>query len=95
MERERNFLRRLAEDAQLYGEALPGQSIVEILSDSRVLVENHLGVKGYTREQILIKVKCGCIQVCGRGLELRKMTRDQLVIFGRIGAVTLHREAKT
>lgn len=85
------FLERLAEDSDWMKEPVPGQPIVEIAGDKRVLIENHLGVKAYGREKILVKVKYGCICVCGRGLELLRMTREQLVIRGKIDAVTLQR----
>ena len=38
-----------------------------------------------------MKVKYGCISVCGCGLQLLRMTREQLIIRGRIDAVSLHR----
>ncbi len=91
MGKGRFFLERLAEDADLSMEPMPGQPIVEIAGDSRVLIENHFGVKGYSREKILIKVKYGTLCVCGCGLELLRMTREQLVVRGRIDAVTLQR----
>ena len=85
------FLERLAENADLTMEPLPGQPIVEIAGDRRVLIENHFGVKAYGRERIMVKVKYGFVCVCGCGLELLRMTREQLVIKGRIDSVTLQR----
>lgn len=85
------FLERLVENTDLIKEPVPGQPIVEIAGDKRVLIENHLGVKAYGREKILVKVKFGCICVCGCGLDLLRMTREQLVIQGKIDAVTLQR----
>ena len=87
------FLERLAEDAELAMEPLPGQPIVEIAGDRRVLIENHLGVKAYGRERIVVKMKYGTVCVCGCGLELMRMTRDQLVICGRIDVISLQRRA--
>lgn len=85
------FLSRLADGADLGEETLPGQSLVEIAGDRRVLIENHCGVKEYSRERIGIKVKFGQLNICGSCLELRHMTRQQLLISGRIDAVTLCR----
>lgn len=87
----RFFLERLTEDANLVAEQLPGQTIVELAGDRRVLIENHFGVKAYGREQIIVKVKYGYVCVCGCGLELLRMSREQLVIRGRIDGVTLQR----
>lgn len=87
----RSFLERLAEDSDLTMEPLPGQPIVELAGERRVLIENHQGVKAYGREKILVKVKFGYVCVCGCGLELLRMTREQLVIRGRIDSVALQR----
>ena len=73
------------------GTLKPGQPIVEIAGDRRVLIENHFGVKEYSREKIGVKVKYGLVCVCGCNLELIRMTKEQLIISGRIDAVTLIR----
>ena len=77
MGKGRMILQRLADGADLSAEPLPGQPIVEIAGDRRVLIENHFGVKEYSREKI--------------DLELIRMTKEQLIISGRIDAVTLIR----
>lgn len=91
MGRGRRFWEQLTEDSDMVAEALPGQPIVEMAGTERVLIENHLGVTGYSRERILVKMKYGCVCVCGCGLELLRMTREQLVIRGKIDGVTLQR----
>lgn len=75
----------------LPGESLPGQVVVEITGENRVLIEHHCGVREYSRERIGVKVKYGMLQVCGSCLELRCMTREQLVISGRIDCIVLKR----
>lgn len=94
MGRGRMFLERLAEESDIGTDQFPGQPIVEIAGDRRVLIENHFGVMGYSTERILVKVKYGCVCVCGCGLELLRMTREQLVIRGRIDSVTLQRRER-
>lgn len=91
MGRGRYLLERLTEEADLAGQPLPGQPIVEIAGDCRVLIENHFGVKEYSHERITVKVKYGCVSICGCHLELLRMTKEQLVICGRIDGVTLLR----
>lgn len=81
----------LWERMDLPGESLPGQVLVEITGENRVLIENHRGVREYSQERIGVKVKYGLVQVCGSCLELRCMTKDQLVISGRIDGVLLKR----
>jgi len=87
----RFFLERLAEDSDLPMEPFPEQPIIEIAGHRRVLIENHMGVKAYGRDKIIIKVKYGYVCVCGCELELIRMTREQLVIRGRIEGVMLQR----
>ena len=91
MGRGRNLFERLAEETDLSGQPLPGQPIVEIAGDRRVLIENHFGVKEYSKERITVKVRYGCVSICGCQLELLRMTREQLVIRGRIDGVSIQR----
>lgn len=88
---KQDFLSRLTQDLVLPGEILPGQSLIELSGDSRVLIENHGGVTEYSRCRIGAGVSFGQILVCGQNLELAQMTQRQLVIVGRIESVTLHR----
>lgn len=91
---KRNLIQRMTERMDLAGEPIPGQSLVEIAGECRVLIENHLGVTEYSRERIGVKVKFGKLTVCGSCLDLSRMTREQLVITGRIDCVTLHRRGQ-
>ena len=81
----------LADLAELETEPMPAQPIVEIAGDHRVLVENHRGVSAYSAERILINVSFGTVCICGCGLRLIRMTKEQLVIRGRIDTVSLQR----
>lgn len=94
MKDRRNILQQLTEAADLEGEPLPGQSIVEIAGDRRVLIENHGGVKEYSMERISVHVKYGYVIICGCGLELICMTKEQLIISGRIDTVSLCRRGR-
>ena len=91
MGRGRKFMERLIESADLSLEPLPGQTIVELAGDRRVLVENHRGVKAYGREKIIVCVQFGLLTVCGCDLELQHMSRAQLVIRGQINGISLQR----
>ncbi len=91
MKRERDLLRRLTEGADLPGEPLPGVPLVELAGDRRVLIENHGGVTEYGTQTIRVRVRYGEVCVCGADLELARMTKEQLVVCGRIDGVTLVR----
>lgn len=72
-------------------EELPGQSIIEISGGCRVLIEGHGGVKAYSREKIVINTKNGMVCLCGCGMEIIRMTRERMVIQGRIDSINLLR----
>ena len=89
MERTRNWVQRIADGADLASEPLPGLPVVELTGDRRVLIERHRGVTGYSREEICVKVSYGQVCICGCGLELKHMSKEQLVICGQISCVKL------
>ena len=91
MGKGRSFFAQMIENTDLAPESVPGQPIIEIAGESRILIENHQGVAAYGRERILINVKFGTVCVCGCRLEMIHMTKEQLVICGRIDSVGLQR----
>lgn len=94
MENRRNWMERLADGMDLMGEPLPGQPLVELAGDRRVLIEHHHGVIQYDRERICIRVRYGTVSVCGCGLVISRMSKDQLVISGRIDSISLNRKGR-
>lgn len=91
MKRNGNFLERVAQAADLTTEPLPKLPLVELAGEHRVLIENHHGVIQYGCEEICVRVNYGYISILGSNLELARMTKEQLVITGRIDAVHLCR----
>ena len=91
MRGQEKLLQRIVEGISLPGETIPGQTVVEIGGDNRILVENYCAIREYSPHQIEIRVKYGTVTVKGTGMELRRMTREQLVISGKIDGVMLQR----
>lgn len=89
--RRSNLVHHLTERADLPGESLPSQTILEVYGDDRVLIENHQGVTEYSDQQIGVRVHYGSVSVSGSGLHLCRITGCQLVIAGRIDEVKLVR----
>ena len=81
----------LSDSIGLAEESFPGQSIVEILGENRVLIENHGGVKGYSRQCVIIRVRFGEIHVSGDCLQLLRMSKERLVVSGVVHQVSLKR----
>lgn len=89
MIRKSGFLDNIVFGADLPGETLPGTPLVEIAGDKRVLIEHHCGVIAYCDKEICVKTCLGCVCITGSELMLAQMTRQQLVIVGRVDGVHL------
>ena len=94
MKQENSLWEKISGQVDLPDEVFPGQPLIEIVSDKRVLIEHHRGVCEYGRDKICIKASFGMIQICGSGLHLRCMTKQQLVVSGCIRSVTLLRRGQ-
>lgn len=88
---KKGFFDRVAMAADLDNEPIPGKTLIEIVSDSSVLIENHCGVISYSTECVSVKTKQGCVIISGSRLFLRKMSIEQLKICGTVCKVELRR----
>ena len=68
---------------------LPVVPLVEIYGRQGVVIENHQGIIGYSSNEILVKTRCGHMCVRGDCLKLTKMSKEKLVIAGKIYSVNL------
>ncbi len=88
---KRKWTQLLVDGADLPGESLPGEPVLELYGQGRVLLENHGGILEYGPDRIRIKVKFGSICVYGCDLHLCRMQGQQLVIMGKIEGISLER----
>jgi len=91
MKKSERMLEIITANAGASSDALPGMPLVEIIGQCRVLIENHKGVSAYCANRIHINVSYGELCVCGSGLKLAYMSKQRLVITGRIESVALCR----
>lgn len=91
MGKGRKFFENMMTQASMTAESVPAQPIVEIAGDSRVLIECHRGVLAYSRERIHVGVRYGSLCICGCGLEMVHMSKEKLIIYGKIDSVSLQR----
>lgn len=91
MTNRKSIWRNLLDSGGLEDECIPGQSVVELLGDNRVLIENHRSIMEYEFERICIGVSYGMVCIVGGNLRLRHVTRRKLLISGNIERLELHR----
>lgn len=88
MDRENRFL-KLGANNGFFTAVLPVSSLVEICGSKRVLIENHRGIVSYGCNEIRVNVKDGQICVAGESLMISKMSKEKLVIIGKIHCVKM------
>lgn len=81
--------RPITELLDLPAEVVPGVPRLTMSGGSEVLVENHGGLRSYTRNLIEVRGRNMILQIRGEDLELAAMTKADIVIRGIIVAVEL------
>ena len=73
--------------AALFDDLHGARPRVEIIGNSRVVVENHRGIQEY--DDSILRVKCrGCeVRILGADLELTALSMDELAVMGVISSV--------
>ena len=73
----------------LPAELVPGVPKLTLSGGSEVLIENHGGLRSYSRDLIEVRGRNMLMQIRGEDLELAAMTKNDIVIQGIIVAVEL------
>ena len=89
MEKRNKWMMKVKERDQLVYDIAPALTIVEICNNDRVLIENHSGIIKYSDSDVCVKVRYGCVCVNGCQLKLNRMSKNKVVINGRIHGVAL------
>lgn len=74
----------IMESLELPGDLMYGTVIVTVTGNREALVENYKGILEYTCEKIRIETKHCRVQICGRHLQIRYYTNDEMKITGFI-----------
>jgi sporulation protein YqfC len=81
--------RPVTEIFDLPAELIPGVPKLTLSGGSEVLIENHGGLKSYSRDLIEVRGRNALMQIRGEDLELAAMTKNDIVIRGIIVAFEL------
>lgn len=69
--------------------SFPGCCITEVADNRRIVIENHKGVIQYGCTEICVNTGFGQTIIRGCDMELSQMSKERLVITGRIDEVIL------
>jgi len=89
MKKRGKFLPRILNAVDLETGMLPGVPLLELTGMNRVLVENHKGILKYNNDEICIRTKDGIICVSGSGLIIKYLSRERVVMSGKVHSVKL------
>lgn len=81
--------RPITDSLRLPAEILPQMPKLCLSGGSQALIENHGGLKSYSRDCVEVRGKDLLMQIRGEDLELAAMTKTELVIRGIIVSVEL------
>lgn len=87
MMRRKRILEQVMHGMELSSEVSPKESLVEMISGKRVLIEHHNGIRQYNCERILVKLMNGELCIIGKKLSVSLMTKDRLIIKGVIESI--------
>ena len=86
-----DFLKKMGMNIKEENGNLVRSPLVEICGCRRVLIENHIAILVYEEDQICVKVRFGMIIVSGLELRLCRVSKDQVIICGKIHGITMKR----
>lgn len=81
--------RPVTEIFDLPSELVPGVPKLTLSGGSEVLIENHGGLRSYSRDLIEVRGRNMLMQIRGEDLELAAMTKNDIIIQGIIVAIEL------
>ena len=61
---------------------------IRMMGNEELVLSNHKGIAEYGKEQVRIKSGLGMVKVAGKGLVIKEISREEIVVAGKIDAVT-------
>lgn len=89
MKKNQSILKQVIHGSEIRAQSFSTTPLIEIMGYGRVLIENHISISSYDMQQIYIRVKYGMVLVQGDALNLAYMSKEKLVITGKIGSIHL------
>ncbi|WP_010168526.1 YabP/YqfC family sporulation protein [Candidatus Epulonipiscium viviparus] len=71
-------------------ESIIGLPLITIIGEDNLRVENFSSIIEYNQEIIRLKTKIGVISIIGKNLLAKSMTKEEIVIRGKISGVNLN-----
>lgn len=89
MKKNQSILKQVIHGSEIHVQSFSAAPLIEIVGCGRVLIENHISIASYDTQQIYIRVKYGMVLIQGDTLKLAYMSKEKLVVTGKIGSIHL------
>ncbi|KKM11057.1 sporulation protein [Clostridiales bacterium PH28_bin88] len=86
--RESKVRRSVADLLELPHDIVMDLPKITLVGNLQVHMENHRGIIEYTTEKVRVSINTGEVVIDGRELVLRHILPDQIMVEGRVRAVT-------
>ena len=76
---------------------LIGESIdyaITMLGNSGVIVEGYTGIRKYSKEEIVLRIRKKCIFIYGENMSIAEIGKGEIFVIGRIVRVSSEEEDK-
>jgi len=80
--------RRITTTFELPRDIMLDLPCINMTGDEELVLSNHKGITEYIKEQVRIKTAIGIVKISGMSLVIKEISRENIVITGKIGAVT-------
>ena len=87
MNEKHRLLRALARGLELPSSLMVGDPQIELSGRSGLTVHRHRGIAAYDPACVRILTALGTLEVRGGGLQVHRMNRESIVLYGRIDAL--------
>ena len=79
--------RRITTALELPKDIMLDLPCINAVGDEELVISNHKGIAGYTREQARVKTSIGEVAVWGKQLVLKEISKEIIVIVGKIEGI--------
>jgi len=78
------MLKKLVGALDLPREVTMDLPLITVTGSEQVSVENFKGVIEYSEQRVRINTQCGVLKIVGRGLTLKQLTSENILVTGSI-----------
>lgn len=82
-----SFKTKVAEISEIPKDVLLGITILTILGETEINIDNHKGIIEYTDSNVKIRTKSGKLLISGKNLLVDSYSNDEMIIKGMIHSI--------